>query len=86
MPFIPQAVRSVVDDSGVDGMMCYQEYVPMIEKWRKTRRWHTGTKIYQDTFGVDERTAAKHLAFFVLFAKEIMQYEYENIEKHGDIR
>lgn len=88
MPFIPPENRKRIEKTGAwetVGDLCYMHYKPMIEAWRKERRWTTAHNLFKKTFDVNDEQAAKTLAFLVLFHKEVMPYEYEKEQENGDI-
>jgi len=88
MPFITPEDRKRTDETGAwkaVGDLCYMKYKPMIEAWRRERRWTTAHNIFQKTFDVNDEQAAKTLAFLVFFVKEVMPYEDAKVKENGDI-
>jgi len=88
MPFVPKQERDKVEKSGsweTPGQLCYMKYLPMIEAWRKERRWTTAHNLFKETFNVGDEEAAKTLAYLVFFVHEVMDYEREKIKENGDI-
>lgn len=88
MPFVPEQNRKKIAETGsweTVGDLCYMKYKPMIEKWRKERRWTTAHNVFKETFDVNDEQAARTLAFLVFFVKEVMRYEREKIEENGDV-
>lgn len=88
MPFVPQENRKKIKETGAwetVGDLCYMKYQPFIQAWRKERRWTTAHNIIKQEFDITDEQCAKLLAFMVFFCKEVMPYEYEKIQEHGDI-
>lgn len=85
MPMIPAGARAVVDESGADGVLCYESYKHQIDEWSALPRWRTASRLYQEVFGVDRETAAKQLAFMMLFDRRILKYEDKQELLNGTI-
>jgi hypothetical protein len=88
MPFVPQENRKKIKETGAwdtVGDLCYMKYLPMIQKWRKNRRWTQAHNTTRETFGLSDEQAARLLAWFVYMSKEVMPYEKEKCEENGDI-
>lgn len=74
------------------GDKCFVEYVKLIAKWRKERRWTTAhnefKRVLTELFGwtwTDTETA-KFLALMEFYAREVHRYESEKVEENGDIQ
>jgi len=88
MPFVPQPNRKDMANGQPPktvGDQCYLAYLPMIQAWKKERRWTTAHNLFKQTFDVDDEQAARTLAYLVFFVKEVMPYEEEKIQENGDI-
>ncbi len=85
MPYIPECVRAVVDESGAVGVLCYEAYKSQIDEWSAIPRWRTASRLYQEVVGVDRETAAKQLAFLVLFDRKVLKYEDKQELLNGTI-
>lgn len=82
------------------GDACYIAYTYLLAAWTLERRWKTAHTMYRDLvldplwfidvmkdtkFTKPDLVAALHLAWQVLFVKEIMRYEDEMEAKNGSI-
>ena len=88
MPFTKPEDRKRTDETGAwkqVGDLCYMKYKPIIEKWRKERRWTTAHNITKEQFDITDEQAAKLLAWMIFMIKEVWQYEKEKIEENGDV-
>ena len=86
MPFVSDEHREDGHIPCTPGDLCFREYLPLIRKWRKERRWTTWHELFRDAFGLTNQQAAKISAFAVLFCKEVMKYEKEKCKENGDIK
>lgn len=88
MPFVPQENRKNMAQGQPPetvGDQCYLKYLPMIQAWRKERRWTTAHSVTKETFDLDDEKVAKLLAWMVFIGLEVLPYEMEQRHKNGDI-
>lgn len=94
MPFILKERRAMIANGTLKstdfeaGDRCYVYYKDMVEAWRKSPRWTTADKIYQNvlthSFTVEDQAAAQ-LAWQVFFQLYVMPYELLKRKENGDI-
>lgn len=85
MPFVEMLHRAVGHIACAVGDICYKYYKPMVDKWRKERRWTTAHNIARETFNLNDEDAAKYLAFLEFYIREVHPYENEKKEQNGDV-
>jgi len=88
MPFVPKENREAMKNGEAPktvGDQCYLEYLPMMEAWKKTRRWTTVHNEVKRVFGLSDEVTAKFLAVLVFVIKEAMPYEHEKEKENGPI-
>jgi len=88
MPFTKQsdrvsALRGVISKVGD---LCFLEYRSLKQEWDQERRWTIAHAQYTKVFNVgNDKQAAKELAWWVHFVLNIIPYELEKREEHGDV-
>lgn len=89
MPFIPGDRRYRIkkgDEPESVGEMCFKEYYPLIESLKKERRWTTIHNEFKKAFKLEDKKAAKILAWAVFFMWEVQKYEKEKEAENGEIK
>lgn len=67
------------------GDLTFLEYVPIVSAWKHERRWTTAHNEFKRLFDVDDKMAAKCLAFLEFYMREVHPYENEKCEENGGI-
>lgn len=90
MPFVKNGKRAPLLSGELPptdkGDLTFLEYVPLINAWRKERRWTTAHNEFKRVFNVDDVMAAKCLAFLEFYIREVHPYEDEKLRENGDIQ
>jgi len=89
MPFVKQERRQPLLDGTLApaevGDLCFLEYKPLMDAWRKEPRWTTIHNEAKRIFGINDDQAAKLLAFFEFYIRHGHAYENKKIAENGDL-
>lgn len=89
MPFVKKHLRKPLlkrtRKPEKPGELCFLEYYPMMDKWKKEKRWTTIHNIYRDLFYTSDAQTAKFLAFLEFYIRHGHKYEKKMSRENGDI-
>ena len=89
MPFIKPEDREPLlkgeRQPATPGEMCFMEYVPLMDAWKKERRWTTVHNEFKRMMKCSDEDAAKFLAILEFYVRHVKKYEKEMSDLNGDI-
>lgn len=84
MPFVTIDHRDKPDLS-IPGDLCFTQYKPLVEAWKKERRWTTWHNLCKEMFDMTDEQTAKFSAILEFYIRHVHKYELEKSQENGEI-